>query len=237
MKNEYYSKHFSTAALYALLSSVTILSLLFAAFFMVEPRVGHAVDSNEFYIRQTITDETSFLVQPSNVTMSGSITGVTGGTANGSTTFAVISNNAQGYNVSIAFDDNAGAYAMLGDTTGSEGIRDYGGDVAGQPSYNFTASTAAQFAYTVKSVTPTDTPQSFLDNGSNACNSFGGGQTLDQCWKAPSTSGFEIVDRGSAAVTGATSTIYFRVVVPSGSNPAVTADTYTATATLTLLTN
>jgi hypothetical protein len=235
MKYTNYSKKFSTAALYALLSSATIVSLLFAGFFMVEPRVGHAVDSNEFYIRQTITDETSFLVQPSNVTMNGSITGVTGGTANGSTTFAVISNNANGYDVSIAFEDNAGAYAMLGDTTNSEGIRDYGGDVAGEPSYNFTASTAAQFAYTVTSLTSGDTDQSFHDGGAT-CND-GGGTDNGLCWKAPSTSGFQIIERNTSAVTGATSTIYFRVVVPSGSNPAVTADTYTATATLTLLTN
>ena len=228
---------FTQAAWYSLVASVTIISLLFAGFFLLEPKIGHAVDSNSFYIRQTITDETSFLVQPSNVTMNGSITGVTGGTANGSTTFSVISNNASGYNVTIDFFDNVGLYAMIGDTnTLHQGIRDYSGDVAGQPSYNFTASTAAQFAYTVESLNPGDTAQSFLDDGVGSCND-GGGSDNSLCWKAPSTTPFMIVDRPSSAVTGATSTISFRVVVPSGSNPAVTADTYTATATLTLLIN
>lgn len=227
------SKSFTQAALYALVSSVTVVSLLFAAFFTFEPRIGHAVDSSPFYVRQTITDETSFLVQPSNVTMNGSITGVTGGTANGSTTFAVISNNANGYTVSIDFNDNAGAYAMLGDATNSENLRDYGGGLLAEPTYNFTASTAAQFAYTVDSTNDGDTDQSFLDNGS-ICNQSGGtGNSL--CWMSPSTTPYQIVNRGSAANTGATSTISFRVVVPSGASPAVTADTYTATATLTLL--
>ncbi len=230
-----YTKHLSQSALYALVSGATIISMLFAAFFVLEPSIGHAVDSNDFYIRQTITDETSFLVQPSNVTMDGSITGVTGGTANGSTTFAVISNNDTGYTISIAFYDNSTPNAMVGDVSASEAIRDFG-DTGGEPSYAFTASTAAQFGYTVTSVVSADTDQSFLDNGSNTCNSGGGSQTADTCWKAPETTGFTIVDRGSSAVTGATSTLAFRVVVPSGSVPSVTADTYTATATLTLLT-
>lgn len=232
----HHPRHLSQSALYALVASIAAITLLLAAFFVLEPGIGHAVDSNEFYIRQTITDETSFLVQPTNVTMDGSITGVTGGTANGSTTFSVISNNDTGYTVTIAFENNGTANAMVGDVTASESIRDYDGDAAGEPSYGFTASTAAQFAYTVTSLTAADTDQSFLDNGTTACNQGGGSQTADTCWKSPATTAFGIVDRGSSAVTGATSTIAFRVVVPSGSAPSVTADTYTATATLTLLT-
>jgi hypothetical protein len=124
---------------------------------------------------------------------------------------------------------------MLGDTTGSEALRDYGGGVLSEPTYNFTASTAAQFGYTVESDNAGDTDQSFLDNGAS-CNQ-GGGSDNSLCWMSPSTTAFTIVDRSSSAVSGATSTISFRVVVPSGSNPAVTADTYTATATLTLVVN
>lgn len=224
------TKHLTGSALYALASCVTILALLSATFLILEPSIGHSQET--FRIRQTITDETSFLVPPTNVDMDDTITGVTGGTTNGSTTFSVISNNAGGYTVTIAYQYD-GAHAMFGDTSGSESIRDFD-DVAGVPRYNFVASTAAQFGYTVRSLDDTDTPQAFLDNGA-LCNQGAGSQNAYQCWKAPEVGAYTIVDRGSSAVTGATTTLDFRIDVPNGSVPSVTADTYTATATLTLL--
>lgn len=238
--NPYSVKHYNQAVISAFVSAVTILALLFALFVFAEPTVSRAQAdvSDEFYIRQIITDETSFIVQPNDVDMAGSINGVTGGQATGTTDFVVRSNNVAGYTVEIDFFDNAGDHAMRGDVTGGEEIRDYGGDVAGQPSLDFTASTAAQFAYTVTSETPGDTAQSFLDNGT-ACNiSSGGGgsQNAGTCWKAPDTTPFEIVNRDSAASNGATSTLTFSVVVPSGADPVPQAETYTATATLSVFT-
>jgi hypothetical protein len=210
--------------------------LLLAGFFLAEPRISHGDDTADFYVRQTITDETSFLVDPGNTTMNNTtISGITGGNATGSSRFVVKSNNASGYYVEIDFFDNAGAWAMRGDEDGGAQIRDYGGDVTGQPSYNWTASSAAQFAYTLNSSTTLDTDDSFLNNGSNTCNT-GSTQTFGKCWKAPSTTGFRVVDRSTAATTGATSTLYFKVNVPSGSNPTPTAQTYTATATLSVVT-
>ena len=225
----------SQAAVQSVVTAVLILSLAFAGFMLAEPSISHGqADTSTFRIRQTITDETSFLVDPSNVTMNATISGITGGNATGSSRFVVKSNNASGYYVDIAFFNNAGAHAMYGDEDGGEQLRDYSGDVAGQPSYNFTASTAAQFAYTVNSTTTSDTDPSFKNNGS-ACNA-GASQTYGKCWKSPVTSAFRIIDRSTAATTGATSTIYFKVNVPSGANPVPTAQTYTATATLSLYT-
>lgn len=220
--------------LYAAVTALIAVALICAGFFAAEPRISYGQsDTADFRIRQTILDETSFLVDPSNVTMAGTVYGLTGGNATGSTPFVVRSNNASGYYVEIDFFDNAGPYAMRGDEDQGAQLRDYSGDVGGQPSYNFTASTAAQFAYTINSTTTSDTDDSFLNNGS-ACNQAAGSQTFGKCWKAPSTSGFRIVDRNTAASTGATSTLYFKVNVPSSANPTPTAQTYTATATLSV---
>ncbi len=225
---------------FALVSSITILSMAFIGFILAEPQVGHSQEV--FTIRQTITDETTFSTSPTNVVMAGNISGITGGNSTGTTQFAVQSNNATGYLVTIAFENNdpGQLYAMLGDVTGSNGIRDYENDVGGEPSYNFgTTTDAAVFAYTVTSTTTTDTDDSFSNNGVNACNGGGTDWTEDICWKAPTTTSgvpFNIIDRGDAAITGATSTIKFRVHVPPNASPTPTAETYTATATLTLTT-
>ncbi|MEY3783758.1 MAG: hypothetical protein RLZZ230_80 [Candidatus Parcubacteria bacterium] len=228
-----YKNNITQSATYAVLASGTILSLLFMGFFLAEPAIGQAVNSTDFYVRATVTSENSFLVQPNNVSMTGSISGLTGGQATGTSQFVVLTNNAAGYTVSIDFFDNTGAQSMAGDIDGSEAIRDYSGDVGGQPSYGRTASTAAQFAYTVTSTTTTDTDLSFLNNGA-ACNA-GAAQTPLKCWKAPSTAPFQIVTRGSSAPTGATSTITFNITVPNSPVPVPEAQTYTATATLSLL--
>jgi len=233
-------KHLSESLTYAVFASVTIVSMLMMAFFVAEPAISHGQDatSNDFYIRQTITDENSFKVV-ADVNMDGSINGVTGGQATGTTQFVVLSNNSAGYTVDIDFQYTTNNVAMVGDESGDESIRDYDGDVGGQPSFNFVASSSAGlFAYTVTSSSSLDTAQSFLSLGStcNIDSGSGGSSVDDRCWKAPASGGFTVVDAGDAATTGATSTLKFVVNVPNGANPTPLAETYTATATLSLFT-
>lgn len=227
-----YTKHLKQAAGYALAASITILLIQFAAFFAAEPSISYGqadATSTPFTINQTITSENSFKTI-SNVTMAGDINGVTGGNATGTADFVVLSNNPAGYTVEIQFDDNgAGNEAMKGMTTDTYEIRDY--DNSGEPTLGFSASSAAQFAYTVTSVVPGDTDLSFSDDGGgcNASGSYNG-----NCWKEPTVAGFTIVDASDSATNGATSTIQFKVHVPSGANPTPQAQVYTATATLTM---
>lgn len=204
------------------------------AFLSLEPTIGRtatfASTTDEFLITQTITGEISFSAITPDVTMAGAINGITGGNSTG-TTFAVVrTNSVTGYTMDISFSNSP---AMRGNVSTSTAIRNYVG-VAGEPQYNFTASSAALFAYTVSASNTLDLDQSFLDNGSTICNSPGGSDNTDTCWMGNTgTSTFRIINRGSSADTGATTSIKFRINVPNNPSPAVAADTYTATATLT----
>jgi hypothetical protein len=227
------TRYFIQSAWQAIVASVLAVVIVALSFFMIEPTVGQAVTSGPFTIKTTITDEISFLVGAANVVATGSINGITGGTANGSTTAVVRTNSSTGYNMTIAFTNNGSGQAMQGDTSASDAIRDYPA-VGGQPTFLFsTASTSAVFGYTVSAADTSDIDQSFLNNGS-ACNA-GSTHTSDRCWMEPTTTDFMIINRASDATSGATSTVSFRIHVPSNPTPGLVADIYTATATLTAL--
>lgn len=227
------TQHYLHASTQAFVASVLAVTVLMMSYFIIEPQVGQAqATSGPFTIKTTITGEISFLVNAANVIATTSINGITGGTANGSTTAVVQTNSSTGYEMSIAFANNTTPNAMRGDSSLSESIRDYPA-TGGEPTFLFsTASTAAVFGYTVSAALDTDLDPSFLDDGSS-CNQVAGDYTADRCWMEPSTSNFQIIDRTSAATTGATTTVHFRIYVPNNPSPAVVTDTYTATATLT----
>ena len=218
----------------AFVSSVVIMVTFAMIYVMIEPQITNGQsDTGTFTVQATVTGESSFLVPPTDVTMVGTLNGLTGGSATGTSEFVVQSNSATGYYVDIAFFDNGTDNAMLGDSTGNTAIHDYGGDEAGpQPSFGISASTSAQFAYTVTSDVTSDTPQSFRDLTS-ACNASGG-TAAGNCWKSPAVSAFEIARRASTAPTGATSTVTFNITVPNNPSPVPAAEQYTATATLSL---
>lgn len=203
--------------------AITAVALLFVAF---EPTVSRSASATSvFTVSQTITGEISFLVSAANVTMAGAINGLTGGNATGTTQAVVQTNNSAGYTMDISF---SGSPAMLGNTGAGTGIRDY---VGATPSFAFTSSSSALFAYTVSASTTSDIAPAFLDN-SSSCG-VGAGDTVNACWKGPTTGTYRIVSRATAAASGATTTIQFRVNVPNNPSPSVNSDTYTATATLT----
>ncbi len=226
------TKHYLNAASEAAVAALLTAALLSASFFIIEPQVGQAQDSATFTISQTITGETSFLVDPTNTTLSGSLNGITGGTANGSTTVVVQTNSSTGYTMDIAFATTSTGNAMQAQNNPSSSIHDYPA-TSSQPTFLFsTASTSAVFAYTISASNASDVDQSFKNNGT-ACNT-GGSYTADRCWMEPAFSNFRVIDRTTAATTGATSTLQFRVYVPNNPTPGLVADTYTATATLTV---
>lgn len=209
--------------------SACLLVAIIVSYIVLEPVVSMA-QTDVFNIRQQVTGEISFLVPATDVTMVGPLAGITGGNATGTTYAVVQTNSATGYTMDISFSNTP---AMRGEVTGSTALRNYGS--SSEPTYLFFGSTSAQFAYTVNASTTSDIDQSFLNNGS-ACNT-GSGYTANTCWMgATSTSNFRIISRGTAASTGATTSLQFRVNVPNNPSPALQSDFYTATATLTAVT-
>jgi hypothetical protein len=220
-----------TDATFAFVAAIISIVMVMSSFWLLEPTMGHAAASatDTFLITQEITDEISFLVPAADVTMVGPIQGVSGGYATGTTYAVVRSNSNSGYTMDITFSNTP---AMRGNTTLSTAIQNFAtSSTMLQPNFLFTASSAAQFGYTVAASTTSDLDPSFQNNGT-ACNA-GVSYTANRCWMSPSTTAFRIINRSSSAPTGATTTLTFHIEVPSNPSPAVDEDFYTATATLT----
>jgi hypothetical protein len=209
---------------------ITLVSSI--SFSVLEPELVLAIE-DQFTITQSVTSEISFLTPASNVTMNGALAGVTGGTSNGQTQVVVYTNAAAGYTMTIKASSTP---AMQGNTQGSS-IADYTPATAGIPDYAYSVPTSAEFAYTVSASTTSDLAQKFLDNGSSACNT-GSSDTSEStsCWYGLSTVATSTITRATAtSASGATTTVFFRLKINSGTN--VVEDTYTATTTLTATAN
>lgn len=157
-----------------------------------------------------------------NVSLSPSIPGVTGGTANGSTTVTVTTDSPSGYSLSIAASQSP-AMQKAGDS-----IADY--VPAGNPDFTFSTGAAdAHLGYTPEGA---DVVQRFKDDG-GSCN-VGSLQTGSACWDGLSTSQ-EIISSSATAnhPLGATTSVRFRVGV--GGSVVQAPGLYTATTTLTAL--
>lgn len=157
-----------------------------------------------------------------NVSLSPSIPGVTGGTANGSTTVTVTTDSPSGYSLSIA------ASLSPAMQKGGDSIADY--VPGGNPDFTFNTGPAdAHFGYTPEGV---DIVQRFMDNGSS-CN-LGSQESSLACWDGLSTTEEVISSRVTANhPLGSTTTVRFRVGV--GGSVVQAPGLYTATTTLTAL--
>lgn len=169
--------------------------------------------------------DTSFIsisASPS-VVMSPSIPGITGGTANGSTTATVTTDSPAGYSLSIVASESPAL------RSGSNTIADY---VPAGASPDFTFTTTASDSHFGYSPSGADIVARFKDNGTT-CNT-GGSDTALSCWDGLSTSSVMIAQSAGPNVPAGTVTaVYFRVSV--GSSVGQTSGTYTATTTLTAL--
>ncbi len=213
-------------------------ALLLVTFFVFEPAVMIAADfdTDTFTVSQTILGELAFVTIANDVVMSPSLSGLSSGISQGTTTVAVRANNVTGYNMTIQFSSST----AMNQNGGNSYISNYTPVTPGTPDLAFAIPTGtAEFAYTVFPTDAGDSVELFEVN-TGACNNGPGTATLGSCWyNIPNaTNTVEIIDRGTPTPsTGATTTIAFRVGVDANPSPTLASGVYTATATLTATEN
>lgn len=216
----------------SILLATTAMVLCGLAFGVLEPSLGHAV-TDDFIVTQTITSEISFVASTTDVVMDNAIQSLTGGTSNGTTTVVIRTNDNDGYNLTIHFSSTT----AMSRNGGGGVIEDY----VATTTPDFTYSTApifGQLAYRVTGAQAADVDPTFRDTGA-VCGS-GASNTYGACWMGPETAGNAemIINRASSTPgSGSTTTINFRVSVPANPTPTIPDGIYTATSTLTALTN
>jgi hypothetical protein len=214
--------------------SLSVLAMLGVGvgFISLEPSIGSAVE-DQFTITQSILGELAFATPATDVTMNGSIAGITGGTSTGGTQVVVYTNDSSGYTMTIKASSSP---AMQGISQGGT-IADYTSASASIPDYSFSVPTGDEFGYTISASTTADLAQKFKDNGSNTCNTGSADTTgFSTCWFGLSTTATSTIVRSTAtAASGSTSTLYFQLRV--NANSSLPEDTYRATTTLTATTN
>ncbi len=238
--------HYLYSARAAFITALIVAVVAVFSFVTLEPTVGRAVSdtSGPFTISQSITAEIAFTTDAANVTMTPSIPGVTGGTAYGSTTVEVTTNNTTGYFMTIQFSTGTPMVGTL-QATPTSTIANYTPAATNLPDFAFAiagAGTQAEFGYSIYASTTADVDATFLDNGA-VCGT-GAANDPGACWfNASTTDGSTpiaerlILTSAATPASGSTSTLLFQVRVPSSPTPALPIDTYIATATLTATTN
>ncbi len=154
-----------------------------------------------------------------------SISGISGGSSNGYTSWLVTTNNITGYQLTV----QASTTPAL--TSGTSNILDYAPVATGTPDFNFTiAANDARFGFSPEG---TDLTSTYKDNGS-VC-STGSSDTITSCWDGFSTTPKIVATRATAALNGATTTIRYQAQI--GSNTIVQSSaSYSAGITVTALT-
>lgn len=172
---------------------------------------------------QQMTTTFISMTSPESVAMTPSIPGITGGTANGSTTVTVTTDSPAGYTLTIAASQSP---AMI---NGADTIADY--VPVSLPDFSFsTNSSDSHFGYSPSGV---DVVSRFKDDGLGICG-IPANETDLACWDGLDTAPETIVQRTSANTpNGSTTTVNFRVGI--GSSVVQSEGVYTATTTLTAL--
>ncbi len=189
--------------------------------------VGTGVSSSTNFTMQAGYQQYStsnlYVTPASNVTMSPSIPGLTGGTSNGQTSLTVSTDNPAGYETKIKADNSP---ALI---TSYDSFADYV-PAGANPDYAFTnTSTNSTFAFTPEG---SDIVTRYKNSGVSC--GVGGSDDSNACWDGLSTSDRTIAIRNSSNMpAGTVTTLRFRA--ESGSSHVQADGVYTATTTITVV--
>jgi hypothetical protein len=214
-------------------AALLVVALGMSTFFAFEPSVSRSATTS-FTVTQQVTGDISVTVNNSAVTMVGTVSGLTGGYATGTTQAVVLTNNATGYYLTLAFSSTT-AMKLNGASSTINNYSQAGAD----PDFAWqdnASGGAGEFGYNVSASSSADLDQSFKNDTSN-CNA-GSNMTADRCWATPSNVAEQIAFTSAPTPAGgSTTTIKFKVAVPNAPSPSLPSGFYVATGTLTALTN
>jgi hypothetical protein len=204
-----------------------VLLMVFGAF---EPEIISAVE-DQIVITQQVISELS-ISSPADVTMSPSIPGQTGGSATGTATWTIITNNTTGFTAT-----HVASSAVMSQVGGSDQFDAYTPTATTVPEYTFTVAAAdAEWGYSAISYNdPTSINDYFKNNGS-ICNIFGGSNSFNQCWLDASTTAQTVMNRSaSTSPSGVNLTIDYQAEL--GGSGFLSNGDYVATTTVTAVNN
>jgi len=226
--------------------SLIIAALLTILFIALEPVVSRsaASDTSQVVVTQQITGAISITPATDAVTMVGAIDGLTGGTSYGTTSLEVLTNNGAGYNLTIQFSSTTAMIQDPADGTDVIANFQHSTSTATYPTSFLANGSVSQFGFTVNASDTTAISEVFTTNGAGLCGTDYDTDTftINECWRGASstdeTGTTELMNTTTPTpASGSTSTVQFRVTVPSGANPTVSNGDYIATATLTATDN
>lgn len=224
---------FIRSSVYQGFSALLIVAVLFL---LAEPAISLSATtaSSQFTISQVVTSEVAFRTPASNVTLSPSLGGITGGTSNGGTQVVVTTNDRSGYTMTLTASSSVG---MIGNASSSNSIPAYATSSTFAADYNFNVpANKAYFGYTVEASSTNDLPQLFKNSGT-VCGT-GSADASDACWVGATSTPLTIINRNTETTYwGATTTLKFRVMIQANPSPVIPDDTYVATTTLTATVN
>lgn len=161
--------------------------LVLVSFLNFEPSIVEA-ETDDITVTQYVTGDIT-ISPATNVSLVGTIYGMTGGTGTGSAMWTVTTGNLAGFNMSIKTD-----VANCLKKNGTDHFDDYSPTV----SYDWTAPAISAFGFTVEPETVGDTVLAFRNDVSSTCG-VGALNGSDTCWRGlNSTTAIPMISRGTA---------------------------------------